>query len=413
MELFWYYKVVRVILCLGWGTSLHALWSSPKSTTDGADKHWILKPYPKPKFNAPSNQLVAIYHQPRTTIGLRGSAQHPSPLIKLDLKTKIPAINLDNIEELTGVECTRNKLILTLRSLDVVNSWNVSDGIGIMVNPHWECFGEFHARFLYSNIMMTYNETTVLFKVQSMEVQDIIENFDFMVKPNDDAHRDWLLHDNPKSKERGTCPSLLSAAKTPFEYSFKGQIIKIKSSDSITGGPDVEVECHPECLIKGSAALSAHVSGSGWLNTAKGVIKTGILSALDMKMGFRIRTGGVLFRAASFSKTLLKLNLMAYSVPGVFSLGPYFKLALDTHLTPTRRGALLLGFRVNHSQSILHVQKKYDADSISNHLDDHHPHCPELNSAGPPTIELEKIDAEKSLAVSLSLELIFFQYSSK
>lgn len=283
----------------------------------------FLRPFPKKDNDVPSLNLVAVYHHPSTYMDTLNPRY--SPIVKVDMTAKLPAVNLDNLKGLRDVRCAEREIQLTLDSIETIkNTWNIDDGVAMLVNPHWECLGRYHATFLYASNMEIKSANRVSFKVRPLDPSQVIDDFEIVIEPSTQENRDRLLHDQEPERD-STCSNIKSTA-APFSYSFTGQVIRLKKT-ILDRDANMEIFCKPECRVTGSAALSAYIKGKGgFLDTAAGVFKTGIGSALDLNIGLLMRSRGEVVPGVGVKKTLFQTNLFPFAVPGMFQISKFVDL---------------------------------------------------------------------------------------
>lgn len=288
----------------------------------------FLRPFPKKEHDKPSLNLVAVYHHPSSYM----DTVHPrySPIVKVDMSAKLPAVNLDNLKGLRDVRCAEREIQLTLDSIETIkDTWNIEDGVAMLVNPHWKCLGRYHATFLHASNMGIKSANRVSFKVRPLDPSQVIDDFGITIEPSTQENRDRLLHD--REPERDSSCSNIKSTAAPFSYSYKGQVIRLKKT-ILDRDANMEIFCHPECRVTGSAALSAHIKGKGgFLEDAVGIFKTGIGSALDLNIGLLMRSRGEVMPGVGAKKTLFQTNLFPFAVPGMFQISELVALQSATN----------------------------------------------------------------------------------
>ena len=232
----------------------------------------------------------------------------------MKIKSKGSCLNVDNVFGLESIICLDDRMHMKLNRKLSISHWNVSDGITFLINPHWNCLGNHQAVFLYSKSYVALSNELV-FKVQTVHPTDVIDEYEFLIRPNNEYHRNLLFYDRITEHDNKTTDHL-----KPFNYSFTGTLFDASTPFTNVIKNYFRISCE-NCTVEGTTELSAHIRGPSLLNKAHAVIETGIGSALNLKLILVLKSVGIFLNPFSWNRNLFKLKLFPWSVPGIFEPG--------------------------------------------------------------------------------------------
>jgi hypothetical protein len=274
--------------------------------------------YPKHEFGTPSQELIALYHS-----GFLESFPHElskywyrSPLVKMNLKSKRSCLNVDNLVGLESIACSKNQIRMTVNKKISISHWNISNGVTFLVNPVWNCMGNRKAVFLHSEACLYRSDKELIFNVSQVHPSDVIDEYEFIIRPNNEYHRSVLLYDRVMEEKANKSTD----HRNPFNFSYNGNLFDSRTLLNRAANNYFQISCDA-CSITGTTELSAHIRGSSLLSKAHAILETRIGSALNLNLSFIVKSVGLVLKALTWKQNIFNLNLFAWSIPGIIEPG--------------------------------------------------------------------------------------------
>ncbi|KAJ3078832.1 hypothetical protein HK102_004217, partial [Quaeritorhiza haematococci] len=138
---------------------------------------------PLTDFQSPSQDLAARFAVP---------TQGKTSMIDLHLRTNVPSINLDNLEDVQNVQCSENQVTVTLGDASKAEQW-VSDrsaGLLLLINPRWKCHGSESAVFRVATTVSVTDANTAVFTTSTEKpaLSTLIDDFDLSLSQKEDDY---------------------------------------------------------------------------------------------------------------------------------------------------------------------------------------------------------------------------------
>ena len=277
-----------------------------------------LNSYPKHDLGHPSEDLIAIYHSGFDLIRGERNMQR-SPIIKMSIKAKLPCINIDNLYGLESVECRNNDRLHVMTSKDIsIENWNISRGIAFLINSRWRCMGKEEALFLQTSSCEMISAREFIFRVSNIHPKDVIDEYEFVIRPNNEYHRNLLFY-NHVSEKQYTSKDI----QKPFNYTYTGPLVDTRRILNSTLNNYLQILCE-KCTVEGTTELSARIKGPGIFKKAQAIIETGLGSALNLNLTLVLKSVGKLLEGINWTQKIFQSKLFGWSVPGIFSPGSIY-----------------------------------------------------------------------------------------
>ncbi|KAJ3062722.1 hypothetical protein HK102_008681, partial [Quaeritorhiza haematococci] len=303
-------------------------------------------PIPIPGQDTPTNELVGKYIINANDNARDVSANEEQDLLNVNIRTLVPALNLDNVQVVRSVVCTKDrvKISLTGGASALANQWRThiqsstgeKKGLLLMINPRYRCAlqatvqdghdqsmnqqhqlqGAFAFRFATSVIRADPRSNTIELSASHIPAQDLKHYADeYTMSIQESLPSDERLSLEVRNDNEFTIGLDWDWSPSP--------------STPIASDPTRKLTATcANCWFRGNAYVHLNVTGRfAWIVPVIKMDVSGMLDAnfeLDLTIGEReavVRNVVELYRR----------NLKNYSVPGLISINPWF--TIDAGLT--------------------------------------------------------------------------------
>ncbi|KAH6577839.1 hypothetical protein BASA62_000656 [Batrachochytrium salamandrivorans] len=266
----------------------------------------------------PSKESVAQWYDP-------SAGENSGVIAGMKIAASVPSVNLDNIEGVSSITCTENKVTMVTTSITDCLDWNLEKTL-LLIDVKHNCGVKREEKFnmlLATTWTVDIKSLTVVFETIDPEAAGVTGTYDIVATPGVHLNthkqpKEKIVKSNGKKKSR--CPVLFDKTKN-MRLNVDASINRNFDLRSLDGDTSIHMGCNP-CTLKGESMIIIKANGRLFKRPEISVTWEGNVDVIAM-ISFK---ADVSMTKESNEITLLQYPIGAIHIPGILTVGPTLTL---------------------------------------------------------------------------------------